>query len=110
LRRLDASWGIRDHFDQGHVRWLYTFVKAPGFPFIEVDGQTYHSAQRDRALTVPSVSTPAPAALIVPPAHAVDIVQRLNAVAEQLGATANALAETARMISSIQATRPLPSR
>jgi hypothetical protein len=56
---LRSKLGIRDHFDQGHIRWLYTFVKAPGFPFIEIDGKTYDPKQYDWEPTAPRTAIPA---------------------------------------------------
>jgi hypothetical protein len=40
---------------KGHIGWLYTWENAPGFPFIEIDGQVFG---RGANPWVPRVATP----------------------------------------------------
>jgi hypothetical protein len=36
-----VKMGITRSEAQKHLRWIYTWVRAKGFPFIAVDGKTY---------------------------------------------------------------------
>jgi hypothetical protein len=55
LRIPDEGWG-----SAGHLGWLFTWIKKPGFPFVEIGGQVFGRAPRPSGLLVPA-DDPAPA-------------------------------------------------
>jgi len=78
---------IGDERPQGHLRWIYTFKKAPGFPFIEVDGRVYSPGP---ILT--------PSAPVVRPAVAYEGDDPYGRILERLDAINDAVAEIKREI------------
>lgn len=104
FQNLLIQLGIPDNFDQGHLRWLFTWHKHAAFPFISVDEklydpkETYVAAERPALVTPPA--PPAPHMPAMTPEA--DIAQRVAAVAQSLQVATNALTELARLIGSTQ--------
>jgi hypothetical protein len=89
LEAIRIKLGILQDRPQGHFRWLYTWIKAAGYPFIEIDGRVWSGGP------ILTPSTP-----VVRPAVAFEGDDPYGRILEQLNAINGAVAEIKREIAA----------